>query len=245
MLVSTFDTFDIILAPSNYGELMGVVFLLLPLLFLNVYWVRSPARIWPHLTALLSSIVNRTSGHLIGGMLAFLLVFWNILLPLNEFGLIPFRFPVRSHMSMTFAVRVGLWGSIVFLGVSSSYYHVTSHLMPSGVGALGPFMVMVELVRSLVRPLTLAFRLAANITAGHVILGLAALITSRIRGFGSVRIIIPILYYAFEVIIRWVQAYVFLLLVIFYTNDYVDCWASLIREYMICNHKVHKCLTRR
>ena len=70
--------------------------------------------------------------------------------------------------------------------------------MPNNVGILGPFIILVELISSLVRPLTLAFRLAANITAGHVILGLAAGLATSTRG----GIIIPILYYAFEVIVR-------------------------------------------
>ena len=44
MIVSTFDTFDIILAPSNYRELIGVIFLLLPLIYINSFWVVAPTR---------------------------------------------------------------------------------------------------------------------------------------------------------------------------------------------------------
>ena len=85
-------------------------------------------------------------------------------------------------------------------------------------------MILVELISSLVRPFTLGFRLAANITAGHVILGLTARLAARTISHGRIlRIIIPMLYRAFEVIICWVQAYVFLLLIIFYSNDYVNC----------------------
>ena len=217
MIVSTFNTFDIILAPSNYRELRGVIFLLLPLIYINRYWLAAPTRTWPHFTELIINIINRTSGRVIGGFRTFLLVFWNLLLPLNEFGLIPFSFPVTSHMSMTFAVRIRLWGALYLFGLSTSYNKSVSHLLPNNVGILGPFMILVELIRSLVRPLTLAFRLAANITAGHVILGLAAGLASTTR----VGVIIPILYYAFEVVVRWVQAYVFLLLIVFYANDYV------------------------
>jgi len=81
------------------------------------------------------------------------------------------------------------------IGIISSYNYTISHMLPRNVGVLRPFIILVELVSSLVRPLTLAFRLAANITAGHVILGLTA------RG-GAVGIALPIFYYAFEVIIR-------------------------------------------
>ena len=135
----------------------------------------------------------------------------------------PFSFPVTSHISITFAVRIGLWGALYLFGLSTFYSQSMGHLLPNNVGVLGPFIILVELVSSLVRPLTLAFRLAANITAGHVILGLAAGLAANMRG----GIIIPILYYAFEVIVRWVQAYVFLLLIVFYTNDYVSFETSL------------------
>jgi len=224
MLARTFDTFDIILAPSNYGELAGAAFLLLPLLYIRNYWVSAPTRTWPHLTGLMIGLINRTSAHKVAGLAPLLLVFWNFLLPLNEFGLIPFRFPVSSHISMTLAVRILLWGSIVLLGLRSSYSFTISHFLPRNVGVLGPFIILVEIVRSLVRPLTLAFRLAANITAGHVILSLAAVLASNIMWSGNILgVLVPSLYYAFEVVISWVQAYVFLLLLIFYSNDYLAC----------------------
>jgi len=82
MLLRTFDTFDIILAPSNYGELVGVAFMLLPLVFMSSYWVTSPARVWPHLISLLGGLVSRSRGGLIRGFLAVMLVFWNLILPL-------------------------------------------------------------------------------------------------------------------------------------------------------------------
>ena len=73
----------------------------------------------------------------------------------------------------------------MLLGRFSSYRLTLSHLLPRNVGVLGPFIILVELIRSLVRPLTLAFRLAANITAGHVILSLAAGLSSTIIARGG------------------------------------------------------------
>jgi len=98
----------------------------------------------------------------------------------------------------------------VFAGTILNYKQVISHLVPIGSGALAPFLILVELVRTIIRPLTLAFRLAANITAGHVILSLVAR-----TGVGP-----TIFYTMFESAVCIIQAYVFVLLIIIYANDY-------------------------
>lgn len=52
-------------------------------------------------------------------------------------------------------------------------YEFFSHFCPLGAPlVLAPFLVLVEIVRFRVRPLTLAIRLSANMTAGHIVLGL-------------------------------------------------------------------------
>ena len=154
MLVRTFDTFDIIIVPGNYRELVGSIFLLLPLLYINNYWVSAPSRIWPHLTEILSNLIRRTSGRVVAGFAGTILVFWNFVLPLNEYGLLPFRFPVTRHISITLAVSIGLWGGLILFGTVRSYRLTLAHLLPRNVGVLGPFIILVELISSLVRPIS-------------------------------------------------------------------------------------------
>ena len=213
-------------------EFAGVIFLLIVFLYTNPYWVDSHKHTYPHFITLILDSIIRSNGRAIPGFACIISIFWFLILPLNLFGLLPLTFSVTSQMSLPLSCSIGLWGALVFGGILSAYKKGASHLVPIGVGSLTPFIIIVELIRSLVRPLTLAFRLAANITAGHVILGLTAAAASQVILTGGIwTLIIPTLYRAFEVIICWAQAYVFLLLCTFYSNDYINYWASLNRTF--------------
>lgn len=100
-----------------------------------------------------------------------------------------------------------------------------AHLLPDGAPDwLNPFLVLIETSRVIVRPLTLSFRLAANIRAGHIVLGLiriysaAALLTS----YGAFLSLLAttIFYIIFEIAICLIQAYIFCLLLSLYANDH-------------------------
>jgi F-type H+-transporting ATPase subunit a len=83
----------------------------------------------------------------------------------------PYFFTPSSHPRFTLSIALPLWlGHIVF-SIRSQPIYFFSHLVPLGTpGGLVPFIVVIELVRTLIRPLTLAIRLAANIVAGHLLL---------------------------------------------------------------------------
>ena len=80
---------------------------------------------------------------------------------------------------------------------------------------------MIETTRIIVRPITLRFRLAANITAGHIVISLITSfsISTNIKTFLLYIIIINI-YILFELIICLIQAYIFCLLISLYSNDH-------------------------
>lgn len=86
-----------------------------------------------------------------------------------------------------------------------------AHLVPLGTPAvLIPFIVLIEIVRSVIRPLTLSIRLVANIVAGHLLLTLLGSSASRIPFLALVSVVIIIILLCFlESGVRLVQAYVF------------------------------------
>jgi len=86
---------------------------------------------------------------------------------------------------------------------------------------LSPFLVLIELTRICIRPLTLSFRLAANITAGHVIIRLIFIfrISYKTKIFIYITLISS-LYLIFEIIICSIQAYIFCLLISLYANEH-------------------------
>ncbi|MCB4761721.1 MAG: F0F1 ATP synthase subunit A [Sulfurovum sp.] len=103
---------------------------------------------------------------------------------------------------------------------------VIASLLPIGAPApLNPFLVIIETVRILVRPITLSVRLTANIRAGHIVLTLIGNYLTASFFLSSVFSIIllvriQILYTIFEFGIRIIQAYIFCLLITLYSDEH-------------------------
>jgi len=95
------------------------------------------------------------------------------------------------------------------------------HLTPSGTPfILMPFVVIIESIRLLIRPLTLSIRLTANIIAGHLLLTLLG--SSGINLNSStilILVITQILLYILEISVSIIQAYVFSILATLYRRE--------------------------
>nr|QOE17381.1 ATP synthase F0 subunit 6 [Chelipoda sp. YD3012] len=91
----------------------------------------------------------------------------------NFMGLFPYIFTSTSHMTLTLALALPLWLSFMCYGWINHTQHMFAHLVPQGTPAiLMPFMVCIETISNVIRPGTLAVRLAANMIAGHLLLTL-------------------------------------------------------------------------
>merc|ERR1711993_110879 len=89
----------------------------------------------------------------------------------NFIGLFPYTFTATSHLSITIALSLPIWlGYIIFSSLKNINFFL-SHLVPLGTPyPLIPFMVLIEIIRRIIRPITLSVRLAANIIAGHLLI---------------------------------------------------------------------------
>ena len=89
----------------------------------------------------------------------------------NLLGLIPGLYTVTSQIVVTAAFALFVYSMSVALGFSLHGLKFLGILVPPGTPAwLLPLMVPIELISQLARPLSLAVRLFANMTAGHTIL---------------------------------------------------------------------------
>lgn len=148
-----------------------------------------------------------------------------ILIIINLRGLIPYIFRFTSHLIITLNIRFVIWRSIIISTFIYDFSSSTAHLLPSGAPQwLNFFLVFIETIRILVRPLTLAFRLAANIRAGHIVMSLIGIyISSSLFNLGTSSIILMlthIIYFSFELGICIIQAYIFCLLLTLYSDDH-------------------------
>merc|ERR1712001_542076 len=116
-----------------------------------------------------------------------------------------------SHLRITVRVALPLWlGYIIYSTVYNINFFL-SHLVPLGTPvALIPLMVIIEIVRRVIRPITLSVRLAANIVAGHLLIALISGPISILSFFRFFLILSGLLLLTLlELAVSFIQAYVF------------------------------------
>nr|QNV12012.1 ATP synthase F0 subunit 6 [Galba truncatula] len=148
------------------------------------------------------------------------LMFFIILV--NLWGLTPFTYSPSSSLWFAGTMALLFWGLLLISGISFSPSQAAAHLAPSGSpAALVSFLILIETVSILIRPLTLTVRLIANISAGHIVLSLIAnCLCSLNLTTGMVVLLVSIFYNMFEVFVCFIQAYIFTLLVGLYSNEH-------------------------
>nr|VFU78906.1 ATP synthase 6 [Proasellus meridianus] len=153
-------------------------------------------------------------------MMLFLSLFFIIMFN-NSLGLFPQIFTASSHLTFTLTLALPLWLAYYSYGWVNKFKDMMAHLVPSGTPSiLIPFMVIIETVSSLIRPLTLAVRLAANMIAGHLLM---ALLSNYASIFSSSMIFVvvssQILLLVLEAAVAVIQAYVFMVLSVLYVSE--------------------------
>ncbi len=139
----------------------------------------------------------------------------------NLLGLIPGAYTVTSQIIVTAAFAVMVYGLSLLMGFLIHGAKFLGILVPPGTpGWLLPLMVPIELISQLARPISLAVRLFANMTAGHVILGvLFGLAVSGGLLIGWLPFAFTIAMNGLELGIAFIQAYIFTVLTCVYLGD--------------------------
>ena len=150
----------------------------------------------------------------------------------NLLGLLPWigAFTPTSHVAVTLALALIVFVVVCVVGFARHGLHFFSLFWPKGANpALGAFVFVIEVLSFLSRPFTLAIRLFANMTAGHVLLKVFGTFVVALGSFGALPYVFGIVplgvnvaLTALEVLIAVVQAYVFALLTSLYLNDAVN-----------------------
>ncbi len=138
----------------------------------------------------------------------------------NFIGLIPFTFTVTSHIIVTFALAFFIFIGVTLIGLWRHKLHFFSLFLPHGVPIfLAPLLVPIEIIGYLTRPVSLSVRLAANMLAGHTMLEVFAGFVVALGIFGFAPFLFVIAIYGLEVIVAFLQAYVFAVLTCLYLSD--------------------------
>jgi F-type H+-transporting ATPase subunit a len=145
----------------------------------------------------------------------------------NMIGLIPFSFTVTSQLIVTVALSLTVFFMVIIYGFWKNGLHFFNLFVPKGVPKLIlPLIVFIEVLSFLSRPVSHSVRLFANMLAGHITLQVFAAFVIMLAGagilgwFGAVLpFIMVILLTALELLVAFLQAYVFAILTCIYLND--------------------------
>lgn len=153
----------------------------------------------------------------------FLLIAW-----LNVLGLFPYVFTVGTHIIVTFGLSLSILIVVTILGIKNFKADFFSILMPQGAPmGLAPLLVLIETASYLSRAISLGVRLAANLSAGHLLFAiLASFAYQMLVGDLVLLSIFPIAIMVFitilEIAVAMIQAYVFCLLTTIYLGDTIN-----------------------
>ncbi len=137
----------------------------------------------------------------------------------NFLGLLPMSFATTSHFAVTVVLALAVFLTVTIVGFAKNglgflgLFWVSSAPLP-----LRPILALIEVISYFVRPVSHSIRLAGNIMAGHAVLKVFA-------GFAAIAVVSPLsvvaitAMYGLEVLVAFIQAYVFTILTCVYLKD--------------------------
>ena len=138
----------------------------------------------------------------------------------NLLGMVPYSFTFTSHIAVTFAMAMVVFVGVTILGFAKHGVHFFSLFVPPGVPIwMWPLLIPIEIISYLSRPISLAMRLFANMLAGHTLLKVFAGFVPVLGAAGVLPLAFVVPLTALELLIAFLQAYVFTILTCLYIND--------------------------
>lgn len=145
----------------------------------------------------------------------------------NMIGLIPYNFTVASHIIVTVALALLVFFTVVIYGIWKNGLRFFKVFVPRGVSAwILPLVVPIEVFSFLIRPVSHSVRLFANMLAGHITLSVFAGFVTMLGGLGALGWLgatlpfaLVIALTALELLVAFLQAWVFAILTCIYLND--------------------------
>nr|UWM13016.1 ATP synthase F0 subunit 6 [Glyptelasma sp. 1 ZG-2020] len=219
-MTNLFSSFDPMSSNFNMQTnwLSSLIFIMV---IYPVFWLASSKSMF-----LINDILNQIQKEFIPlfksfkNLIFFMALFLFILVN-NLFGLMPYTFTSTSHLAMSLAMALTLWVAFMLYGWINNSKHMFAHLVPLGTPIiLMPFMVLIETISNIIRPITLSVRLAANLTAGHLLLILLgeSMVGAKIIIIMSVTMAQFILL-TLEAAVAIIQSYVFATLSVLYASE--------------------------
>jgi F-type H+-transporting ATPase subunit a len=151
----------------------------------------------------------------------FVFTLFMFVLAANMLGMVPYSFTVTSHIIVTFALAATVFVGATVIGFIKNGPGYLRLFVPSGVPILLlPLLVVIEVISYFTRPISLSVRLFANMMAGHTMLKVFAgfVVGMGVLG-GWAPLAMMVALTGLEILVAFLQAYVFAVLTCIYLND--------------------------
>ena len=215
MITSLFESFDPLLRFFHINLLTIIVISLLPLNIISMHlnrWNKTKFIISNYIFSELSASLRKnyeTKAHILSS------IFLSIII-INFLGLFPYVYTITRQIILNLPLALTFWTSFIFYSIFFNTNNFLRHLVPLSTPlALSQFIVVIESIRQLIRPITLSVRLCANITAGHILIALCSKPIFMFNTFSIVLLILILL----EIAVAIIQAYVFSMLLSIYLRE--------------------------
>jgi F-type H+-transporting ATPase subunit a len=138
----------------------------------------------------------------------------------NLLGMIPYSFTFTSHIVVTFAMAFVVFIGVTIIAIIKHKMHFFTFFMPPGVPMyMAPLLIPIEIISYLSRPISLSVRLFANMLAGHTLLKVFAGFIFALGAAGVAPWLFVVALTGLEIVIAFLQAFVFTILTCLYIND--------------------------
>ena len=169
----------------------------------------------------IAKMISDTAGSKAKPYFPFIFSLFVFVLFCNMFGMIPYAFTVTSHIIVTFVLAAFIFFGVTIIGFIKHGFGYLKLFVPSGVPVvLLPLIVVIEVISYLSRPVSLSVRLFANMMAGHTMMKVFGgfVISLGIVG-GWLPLGFSVALTGLEILVAFLQAYVFAILTCIYLND--------------------------
>ena len=169
----------------------------------------------------ISKMINDTAGRKAKPYFPFIFCLFIFVLFCNMVGMLPYSFTVTSHIIVTLAFAMFIFIGVTILGFVIHGFKYLKIFVPSGVPVvLLPIIMIIEIISYLSRPVSLSVRLFANMMAGHTMLKVfGGFVISLGLVAGWLPLTFSVALTGLEILVAFLQAYVFAILTCIYLND--------------------------
>ena len=169
----------------------------------------------------IAKMINDTAGSSAKIFFPFIFTLFMFVLFCNMIGMLPYSFTVTSHIIVTFMLAATVFIGVTIIGFIKHGIKYLELFVPKGVPIiLLPLIIVIEIISYLSRPVSLSVRLFANMMAGHTMLKVFGgfVISLGLLG-GWLPLGFSVALTGLEILVAFLQAYVFAILTCIYLND--------------------------